>query len=291
MDVGLIGIGLMGQAMTIKLLEKGYRVHIHNRTKATAEPFIEKGAIWEDTPRELAEKSEVIMSIVKDPQAVQDIALGETGVLAGMSKSAVFAEMSTVSPKWTQELERVAKEKGLRYIQAPVLGSVPQINAEMLLIFAGGDERDVEKITPVWNSFSSKIWRMEKPSQSASVKLACNMLVAHMTLGLEQSILFSERNGVEGSIFLDIISNSIIGCGLFAGKGKLIQSRQFPPSFTLRNMLKDLNLVQQTATEEEFPLPLNSLTREFFISAVSQGYGEEDYSAVLRVMENLIHGS
>ena len=287
MDVGLIGMGLMGRAMTSKLLEKGYRVHIHNRTRATSAKLVEIGAIWENTPRAVAEKSDVIMSIVKDPQAVRDIALGENGVLSGMSKESVFAEMSTVSPAWAEELEGIAKERCLRYIQAPVLGSVPQINEEKLLVFAGGDVSDVERIEPVWSAFSAKIWRMEKPSQSAGVKLACNMLVAHMTMGLGQSILFAEKNGVDGSVFLDILSNSILGCGLYSGKGNLIQSRQFPPSFTLENMLKDLNLVQQTATKEGIPLPLHAQIREFFVSAVSQGYGEEDYTAVFKVLENL----
>jgi len=291
MDVGLIGIGLMGRAMASKLLEKGYHLHIHNRTKATAAQLVDTGAIWEDTPRAVAEKSEVILSIVKDPQAVRDIALGDYGVLSGMSKESVFAEMSTVSPKWAEELEGIARERGLRYIQAPVLGSVPQIHAEKLLVFAGGELQDVERVEPVWNAFTAKIWRMEKPSQSAGVKLACNMLVAHMTMGLGQSILFAEKNGVEASVFLDILTNSILGCGLFSGKGNLIRSRQFPPSFTLENMLKDLNLVQQTAADEALPLPLHAQIREFFISAVSQGYGKEDYSAVFKVLENLTRRS
>lgn len=287
MRVGVVGLGILGQAMAKSLLKAGHTVGVYNRTREKALPLEAEGAKIAVTPAELAARSEVVISVVTDPAAVEEIALGAEGVLAGLSADGVHCDMSTVTPVSAGEVAAVYRAKERRFVQAPVLGSRRQIEAGMLLVFGGGVEADVAQCEGAWSAFAGRVWHLPSAEQAATLKLACNMLLAHTILGLGQSLVFGEKGGVDPSLLLEVLGASAVASPMIASKGKTLVERNFQANFVVRNMHKDLRLIAEAAEENGTPLPFSALSRELFLAAVQQGYGDEDYSAVVKVLESL----
>lgn len=287
MRTGVIGLGIMGSAMAEQLLAAGHTVLVYNRTREKAQPLLAKGAHWADSPADVARQCEVVLSIVTDPAAVEQISFGERGILHALDAQSVHCDMSTVSPAWSRHMAQTYQQAGKRFVQAPVLGGRKQILEGTLLVFGGGAEEDLNRCEPAWRAFSNKIWRFSSAEQSATTKLACNMMIAHMMVGLGQSLLFAAKGGVSPSTLLDILANSNLGAPMYSTKGKAVLERNFQANFFVRHLLKDLSLAEDSARETNTMLPLNALTRELFVAAMQKGYADEDYSAVVKVMEQL----
>lgn len=287
MRTGVIGLGIMGSAMAERLLAAGHTVFVYNRTREKAQPLLAKGAHWADSPADVARQCEVVLSIVTDPAAVEQISFGERGILHALDAQGVHCDMSTVSPAWSRHMAQTYQQAGKRFVQAPVLGGRKQILEGTLLVFGGGAEEDLNRCEPAWRAFSNKIWRFSSAEQSATTKLACNMMIAHMMVGLGQSLLFAAKGGVSPSTLLDILANSNLGAPMYSTKGKAVLERNFQANFFVRHLLKDLSLAEDSARETNTMLPLNALTRELFVAAMQKGYADEDYSAVVKVMEQL----
>lgn len=287
MRVGVVGLGVMGKPMVERLLATGHRVLVYNRTREKARGLDALGAHRADTPREVAAASEVVLTVVTDPAAVEAVSFGDAGIATGLSEDAVHCDMSTVSPAASREMAERYAAAGLRFVQAPVLGSKRQVLAGELLVFAGGDADAISRCEPAWHAFSHRIWRVGAPEQAAAAKLACNMLIAHMILGLGQSLLFARCHGVEPARLLEILGASALGAPMFASKGQTMVGGDFAANFYVRHMVKDLTLAASAAAECGLSMPLNAANRELFASAVRQGWGDLDYSAVVKVLEGL----
>jgi 3-hydroxyisobutyrate dehydrogenase-like beta-hydroxyacid dehydrogenase len=229
--------------------------------------------------------------MVKDPQAVKDVTLGEKGILASISDRSVHAEMSTVSPQSANDMATHYQSVGKRFVQAPVLGSRKQIEDATLLIMAGGEKADIETCQHIWQKFSKQTWHMESAKQSAAMKLSCNMLIAQMILGLGQSLVFARDYGVDQSMFLDVLEQSALSSPMYKSKGQAFINGNFQPNFTVANMLKDINLAQEAAAQANIQLASNSLAQDLFELAQKHGLGEEDYSAVIKVIADGLRDS
>ncbi|NSW80554.1 MAG: NAD(P)-dependent oxidoreductase [Chthonomonadetes bacterium] len=287
MRAGVIGLGIMGGAIAERLLATGYEVVVYNRTREKAEPLIAQGARWADSPAEVARQCEVVISIVTDPAAVEQVSFGDRGILSALSAESVHCDMSTVSPAWSRYMAQTYRQAGKRFVQAPVLGGRKQILEGTLLVFGGGEEDDLNRCEPVWRAFSDKVWRFPTADRATTTKLACNMMIAHMMVGLGQSMLFAAKGGVSPATLLDILSKSNLGAPMYTTKGNAVLERNFQANFFVRHLLKDLSLAEDAARETSTMLPLNALTRELFVAAMQQGFADEDYSAVVKVMERL----
>ncbi len=290
-QVSIIGTGIMGRAMAERLLSRGCSVVVHNRTRDKAMPLLERGAVWTDSPAKAAAESAVTLSIVTDPAAVEAVSFGPEGILNALPPESVHADMSTVSPASAQRMEARYRAHGRRFVQAPVLGSRRQIEAGELLIFAGGDPESISRCEPVWDAMATRLWRLEEAAQAASAKLACNMMIAHLILGLGQSLLFAQAGGVPPETLLEILGSSALGCPMFASKGKTLLERNFRANFFVRHMEKDLTLALEAARASGTPAPFLALSHELFLAAINQGWGEEDYSAVVKTLEQLAGSS
>jgi 3-hydroxyisobutyrate dehydrogenase-like beta-hydroxyacid dehydrogenase len=287
MHVGVIGLGIMGQAMAARLLAAGHAVRVYNRTGEKAEPLLEQGAVWEEAPAVVAARSEVVLSMVSDPAAVAQITRGPEGVLSGLAPESVHCDMSTVSPASAQAMAALYREHRRRFVQAPVLGSKRQIEAGTLLVFGGGEADAVAQCDLAWRAFSGRNWHFPTAEAAATTKLACNMLIAQMILGLGQSLLFAAKGGVEPALLLEILEASALGCPMYASKGKTLLERNFQANFFVRHLIKDLRLASQAGQETGTPLLSNALNLELLVAAAQQGWAEEDYSAVVKVLEQL----
>jgi 3-hydroxyisobutyrate dehydrogenase-like beta-hydroxyacid dehydrogenase len=284
MKVSVIGLGIMGSAVVRKLLHAEHNVVINTRSKQKAEPLVNLGAKWADSPGEAARGADVVITMVKDPQAVRDVTLGETGILSSISDQSIHAEMSTVSPQSADDIAAHYHKAGKRFVQAPVLGSRKQIEDATLLIMAGGETSSIETCQHVWQEFSKKTWHMESASQAAAMKLSCNMLIAQMILGLGQSLVFAHDYGVSQSMLLEVLEQSALSSPMYKSKGQAFITGNFQPNFTVANMLKDINLAQEAAAQINIQLAPNSLAQDLFNLAAKNGLAGEDYSAVIKVI-------
>jgi len=285
MKIAIIGLGIMGGAMAARFLDQNADVIVHNRTPEKARPYVSRGAEWADSPGHAAELADVVITLVTDPAAVEAVVYGPEGILASLRPGAVHCDMSTVAPSWAAKVAADYQDAGKRFVQAPVLGSKPQIEQGALLVFAGGESAAIDKCRPVWEMVASRIWAVGNAEQAATTKLCCNMLIAHMFLGLGQSLVLAKKSGVEPTALLEIIQSSNLASAMYASKGKSAITRNFNANFVVDNMLKDLNLATDQGLKSRTPLPFAALAREFFVAASGQGYGAEDYSAVIKVME------
>jgi 3-hydroxyisobutyrate dehydrogenase-like beta-hydroxyacid dehydrogenase len=286
--IGVVGIGIMGRALVGRLLEQGQRVVLHNRTRDKVEDLLAQGAQWAASGAEVATQSDVTHSFVTDASAVEQVSLEPNGILAGLGPESVHVEMSTVAPASAMRLAEIYRQRERRLVQAPVLGSKNQIASGTLLVFAGGAEEDIARCEPVLRLFAGRIWHLPTAAQAAYLKLACNMLIGHMILGLGQSMLFAERGGVAPSLLLEVLAASALGSPMYSNKGKTLLERNFAnPNFLVRNMLKDMNLASETAADLSLTFPHQEVTRALFLEAAKKGFGEEDYSAVVQVLEAL----
>ena len=287
MNVAVIGLGIMGTAMAKRLLAEGHRVKVFNRTASKAGELIEAGAIRASSPHEAAAESDIVLSFVTDSAAVRRIVSGPDGILAGLRPESVHCEMSTVAPGEAADLARTYKEAGRRITQAPVLGSRRQIENGELLVFAGGNKEDIALCEPLFASVSKRVWRFPTQANASAMKLACNMMIGQMIAALGQSLVFLRKCGVPQETFLEILSESALSAPMFASKGRTIINRDFRANFTVTNAIKDLTLADSAGREVGAPLLMNALTRQLFLAAQSAGFGEEDYSAVVKVIEDM----
>jgi 3-hydroxyisobutyrate dehydrogenase-like beta-hydroxyacid dehydrogenase len=287
MRVALVGTGIMGAPMADRLLAAGHSVVAYNRTASKLAPLIERGVEPAPTPADAAKTADVVISMVTDPAAVREVALGPYGILDALPASSVHCDMSTVTPQSAKDLAGRYGSASKMFVQAPVLGSKKQIAEQTLIVLAGGDDAAIDLADQAWSAFVGQVRRFPAAEQASTAKLAANMLIAQMILGLGQSLVFARAGGVEPQVVLDIIQSSNLAAPMYGSKGKSLIERNFVPNFVVRNMLKDIELANQAAGEAGIRQPMNAAAREIFLQAVEEGFGDEDYSAAVKVLESL----
>lgn len=282
--LGFIGLGMMGLPMARRLSKAGTGFAVFNRTRSKAENLLAEGALWCDTPSAVASLSDIVFSMVSNPDALSGIALGPVGVLAGLRPGGIHVDTSTVSPSITRELSARYRERGCQFLHAPVLGSIPQATDGSLLMFAGGDGAAYRAAEPCLQLLAKQIWKFDLPDQATHMKLICNLFIAGMITTLGQALIFAEKANVDQRMMLDIIGQSQLNSPMYQTKGSSIVQNNFSPRFFLEHMLKDVNLMLDAAREVHAPLPAIELAQQLFDEANRAGYGREDYSAVVKAL-------
>lgn len=285
--LGFIGLGLMGAPMAGKLLKAGYSVAVFNRTKERASQLIAEGAEWCESPGIVAGRSDIVFTMLSNSEALEETALTEKGILAGLRGGGIHIDSSTVSPETTSKLAKEYVSKGAFFLHAPVLGSIPQATDGSLLLFVGGDERAFRKAEPALKCLGSKIWRFEKVEQATTTKLLCNFFIATMISGLCQALVMAKKSGVQPSVLLEIIGASALNAPMYQTKGASIIERNFKPKFFLEHMLKDVNLLTDAAQSLGVAMPSGEIAQALFSEAMGLGLAREDYSSVVRVLERI----
>ena len=284
MNVGFVGLGLMGGPMANRILGAGHTLFINNRTKERSAAFTAKGALWCDFPAEVAEKSEILISMLSTPDVLENMSLGSNGILKGAKPGFIHVDCSTVSPALTKRLHREYHSKLCHFLHSPVLGSVPNATDGSLLLFVGGEEDAYIKAQVVLKLFGSKIWRFKQVDQATNVKLLCNFFIASMISGLAQGLVFAERNSIDSKVFLDILSQSALNAQTYQTKGISMIENNFTPRFFVEHMLKDIGLVLDSAKESGAIMPTAEVAKELYAKALNSGLGKEDYSAVIKIL-------
>jgi 3-hydroxyisobutyrate dehydrogenase-like beta-hydroxyacid dehydrogenase len=271
--------------MAERLLEKGVPLVVWNRTAEKAAALESRGAQRAASPRELAARCDVVITMVTDGPALEDVALRADGICAGLPAGAVHCDMSTIDPDTSRRMAAHHASRGTHFVHAPVLGSKRAAAAGTLLIFVGGPAEAREKCTPAFAALAQKTWHWDAPHKATCVKLACNLLLAGMMEQFSESIVFARKAGVDPRALLEIIYSSALSAPMYQSKGEAMIRHSFVPNFYLRNMLKDLHLVAQAAEQLGANLPGTRAVREAFAGAAQAGFTEEDYSAVVEWLD------
>lgn len=287
MNIGFIGLGLMGAPMANRLLGGGHTLYIYNRTRDKAKSFIDKGAVWCDSPAQVAGKTEIVCSMLSTPDVLETLSVGKDGILEGIRRESVHVDFSTVSPALTKRLHEQYRKKNCYFLHSPVLGSVPNVTEGSLLLFAGGDAEAYAKVEIILRLFGSKIWRFERVEQATNTKLLCNFFIASMISGLAQGLVFAENNDIDPGIVLDILGHSSLNAPTYHTKGAQMIENNFTPRFFLEHMLKDINLLLDAAKQSNTMMPTAGVARELYSKAIDSGLAKEDYSAVIKVVRSL----
>jgi 3-hydroxyisobutyrate dehydrogenase-like beta-hydroxyacid dehydrogenase len=223
--------------------------------------------------------------MVSNSEALTEIATAGNGVLEGAHDGSIHIDMSTVSPAVTRRLgEEYAKRK-YSFLHSPVLGSVPQATDGSLLLFVGGDDDAYKRAEDALRNLGNKIWRFERPEQASHAKLLCNLFIAGMGTTLAQALVYAVKAEVNPETLLDIISHSALNAPMYQTKGNSILERNFAPRFFVEHMLKDVNLILEAGGTMNAPLPTIRAAQALFSAAAKAGFGREDYSAVVKVLE------
>jgi 3-hydroxyisobutyrate dehydrogenase-like beta-hydroxyacid dehydrogenase len=283
--VGVIGLGAMGAPMAWNVAESEYDLAVYNRTTERTVEFAEAGIKVTDSPRHLTEQADVVVIMVTDGDAVQEVLERKLGVLAGVDGDTTVVQMSTISNAETLAAAEAVRDAGGRFVDAPVLGTIGPAEEGTLSIFASGDRDIVDSTMDIFEVFGDSIFYVGEVGQGTNLKLTTNLLLGNMMGAFAEALTFGVAHGLEARKVIDAIQSGPIATPLFDAKGQSIQDRDFEPHFPVEKQHKDLTLALSAGGEAGVTLPQTAAARETFSAAMARGYAENDMSAVVRHLE------
>lgn len=285
--IGFIGLGIMGRPMAKHLLDAGYELVVHDVNPEPVQELVSAGAEGTSSPKEIAEKSQVIITMLPDSPDVQLVALGPDGLIKGVSKGDIYVDMSTIAPSVAAEVAEEMAEKGVRCLDAPVSGGdVGAINAT-LSIMVGGDEATFNEVLPVFRVMGKTV-TLCGPSGAGQTVKACNQIqVALNIVGMAEALVLGSKAGVDPAIIHQVLSGGYAQSRVSDVRGPRVIRGDFQPGFKGSFHFKDLNIIMKTGNDYGVPLPVTSLVHELFAAMLAAGRGDLDHTGVITVLEGL----
>jgi 3-hydroxyisobutyrate dehydrogenase-like beta-hydroxyacid dehydrogenase len=284
--IGLIGLGLMGRPMGMNLLKAGHSLTVWNRTAARAEELVAAGAKQAKTPREVAAASDVLLSIVSDPPALESVLWGhegkEDGALGGLKPGSIYIDSSTVSPALERKIAAACQERGVRFLDAPVTGGDWGAREGNLVFMIGGDAETLNEVEPILKVMGKKLFHLGPNGAGQTIKLAMNAILALQVEAVAEAIGLVTKAGLKGEQLLEVLQASMARSGLVDLKAPLMLKGEFKPSFPLRLMHKDLGLALDLGNQLGVALPSTAAAREVYNYVMGDAKEDMDYSAVVR---------
>jgi 3-hydroxyisobutyrate dehydrogenase len=286
--VGFIGLGIMGSRQAANLVRAGFDVTVFNRTRERADAWAaEHGGNVAATPREVAERSETVITMVVDGPQVEAMLLGDDGAVHGAKPGTLFVDMSTIGPADTRRIAGELIERGHRFVDAPVTGSAPKAQDGTLTIMAGGSTEDVEAARPLFEAMGELIVHVGELGMGQQAKVISNAVAATNCAVLAQGLVVGRRTGVDLEALLQVMGAGAANSQMLNLKGKPMLEHDFTPLFKLDHMLKDIVLCLQEARQAGVGFPSAALAGELYAAGAGRGLGEQDFAAVLSVVEEL----
>jgi 3-hydroxyisobutyrate dehydrogenase len=283
-DVALLGTGIIGSGMSNQLLDAGHRLTVWNRSADKARPLQDKGATVASTAIEAVDGADFVLTVLADGHAVRNVMLAEGSALEGMGRDSVWVQMSTVGLEETEEFDRLAKESGVHFVDAPVLGTRGPAEKGQLTVLAAGSPRIIERCQPIFDAVAQRTMHLDKACYATRLKLVVNDWVLGLLGVLAETFATAEALGVRPQLFLEAISGGPLDAGYARIKGQMMQQGEFEPSFPLRLALKDARLIERAASTHGFEPRIMKTIAEHFEQALDDGHGEQDMSAIYRAM-------
>jgi 2-hydroxy-3-oxopropionate reductase len=285
--IGFVGLGIMGRPMAKNLLEAGYPLVVHNRSRGPVQELVAEGAEEAFSPKEVAQKCQVLITMLPDSPDVELVALGSDGLIEGASPGEIYIDMSTIAPTVAMQVAQAMAENGVQCLDAPVSGGdIGAINAT-LSIMVGGDEETFNEVLPILEALGQTITLCGANGAGQTVK-ACNQIqVALNFVGMAEALVLGAKAGVDPAIIVQVLSGGYAQSRVMDVRGPRIIQGDFEPGFKSKFHYKDLNIIMQTGDDLGVPLPVTSLVHELFAAMQAAGRGDLDHSGIITVLEGL----
>ena len=280
--IGLIGLGLMGRPMGMNLLKAGFPLTVWNRTVSRADELVAGGAKLAKSPREVAEASDVLLTMVSDPPALESVLWGEYGALESLKKGSTYIDSSTVSPELAKKIAAACKDRGIRFLDAPVTGGDWGAREGNLVFMIGGDKETFEDVESILRVMGKRFFLLGPNGAGQTIKVAMNAILALQVGAVAEAIGLITKAGLQGEQLLEVLQASMARSGLVDLKAPLMLKGDFKPSFPLRLMHKDLGLALDLANQLGVALPTTAAVREVYNYVKGEAKEDVDYSAVIQ---------
>ena len=285
--IGLVGTGMLGEAVGLHLMKSGHSLVAYNRTKSKTSNLEKNGAIISDTPKHVAESSELVITCVKDADAVDDVLFAQDGIIAGNHDGLVVAEMSTINPSNAMQNSKRLGEEGINSLEIPVMGGPNVAIDGKLVLMASGDKDVFDKYKQVFDTIANKTFFLGKSGSAHSIKIAMNLQISLLALALSEGITLTKKAGFDPEKFLEILNSTYFKTGMSENKAHKMIRDEFEPTFTLKNLKKDLGIITDTAKDFGAVLPMAERANKIYADAVEAGFGEIDYTGILAYIKKL----
>ncbi|XP_073099586.1 glyoxylate/succinic semialdehyde reductase 1 [Elaeis guineensis] len=285
MEVGFLGLGIMGKAMALNLLRNGFGVTVWNRTLSKCKELVEQGASVGETPAFVINKCKYTIAMLSDPSAALSVVFDKDGVLEQICSGKGYIDMSTVDADTSSKISEAITKKGGYFLEAPVSGSKKPAEDGQLVILAAGEKALYEEMIPAFNVLGKKSFFLGQVGNGAKMKLVVNMIMGSMMNALSEGLCLADRSGLKEQTLLDVLELAAIANPMFKMKGPSMIQSNYPPAFPLKHQQKDMRLALALGDENAVSMPVAAAANEAFKKARSMGLGDLDFSAVHEVVK------
>ncbi len=282
--IGFIGMGLMGSRMAARLLTSDHKLEVYNRSTSKCESLKKSGAIVSKSVDELARNSEIVFTMLSDPEAVKSTALGSKGLLENMKPGSLWIDCSTVNPSFTFEMAQEAKKRNIRFIDAPVAGSIIPAEKGELVFLLGGAKNDVEEMQPLFEIMGKKWVHLGDNGKGTSMKMVINTLLGNTMAAYAEALALGKSLGLNTGLMGGILTGGPVAAPFLATKQNKINDNNYSTEFPLTHLQKDLMLSATEAYKNNQALPVTNASKELYALAKQKGLGELDFSAIYKFL-------
>jgi 3-hydroxyisobutyrate dehydrogenase len=285
--IGIIGIGMLGNAVALHLIDSGFEVTVYNRTKEKALQLKEKGAKISASPKEIAENSELVIIIVKDANAVKQISFEKNGIIEGNHEKLIVADMSTIDPLESKKISKKFLECKISKLDIPVMGGPNVAITGELVMMASGNKESFNHCKEILDTIASKVFFLGDSGVAHSVKLAMNLQITMLALALSEGIMLVKKSNVDPKIFLEILNSTYFKTGMSEKKAYKMIEGKYDTTFTLANLKKDITTMTNTAKSLGIKLPMINKAEEMYENAIKEGFGNTDYTGIIEYLKKI----
>ena len=286
-ELGFVGLGVMGSRVVKRLLDAGLAVTGWNRTKEKAQWLLDAGMNWANSPRAVAEQSDVVFTMVTNTKAVRAVTHGPDGIFAGLQPGAVYVDMSTTSPANTRAIAEKVAALGAQMLDAPVSGSVITLEQGKLSVMVGGDAEVFARVKPILEVIGPKVFHLGPNGTAVTMKIATNLSLAVQMLAFSEGVLLAEKSGIPRDIAVEVLLASVVASPMVAYRGPFVLEQPDEAWFDVNMMQKDMNLALELGRELDVPLPTTAITNEFLTAARGMGLEDKDFAVLFDVLAQM----
>lgn len=281
--IGFIGTGVMGASIVKHLLTSGYTVNVYNRTKSKTDELVKEGAIWQDTPKDVTNKSDIIFSMVGYPKDVEEIYYGKNGIFSADVIGKILIDMTTSTPSLAKKISQTAREKGAYSLDAPVSGGDLGAKNGTLTTMVGGDDVIFDKVEPILNVFSSKVNLQGKAGSGQHTKMANQIMIAGTMTGMTELLVYAKSADLDLEKVLDTVGGGSAANWSLTNYAPRILKEDFTPGFFVKHFLKDLNIALEEAEKMSIDLPATKEARNLYQALVDKGFEDDGTQALIKL--------
>lgn len=287
MKIGIIGIGMLGEAVALNLLNLGFDVSVYNRTKEKAAEVEKNGATVMDSPKAVADNSELIIIIVKDASAVKEVSFGKNGIIESENKKLIVADMSTIEPSESREIADKFEQKQIQKLEIPVMGGPNVAITGKLVMMASGPKNSFEQCKTIFEKIANKVFFLGTQGTANSIKLAMNLQITMLALSLSEGITLVEKSEVDPKIFLEVLNSTYFKTGMSENKAFKMIDGDYDATFTLSNLKKDISTMISTSKKLGIELPMIMKAEKIYENAIKEGLGNNDYTGIIEYIKKI----